>query len=58
MRRVALLRRLVVAQSSLASVPLVSVRYWLSLSVEASYCDEKVANGDIRIWHLVIENGY
>jgi hypothetical protein len=22
------------------------------------YCDEKVANRDIRVWHLVIENGY
>ena len=24
----------------------------------ASCSDEKVANRDIRIWHLVIENGY
>jgi hypothetical protein len=24
----------------------------------ASYCDEKVANREIRVWHLVIENGY
>jgi hypothetical protein len=24
----------------------------------AWYSDEKVANRDIRIWHLVIENGY
>jgi hypothetical protein len=23
-----------------------------------TYIDEKVANGDIRIWHFVIENGY
>jgi hypothetical protein len=26
-------------------------------SLAASYCDEKVAN-EIRVWHLVIENGY
>jgi hypothetical protein len=22
------------------------------------YCDEKVANREIRVWHFVIENGY
>jgi hypothetical protein len=22
------------------------------------YCDEKVANREIRIWHFVIANGY
>ena len=22
------------------------------------YCDEKVANRDVRVWHFVIENGY
>jgi hypothetical protein len=24
----------------------------------APYCDEKVANREIRVWHFVIENGY
>jgi hypothetical protein len=24
----------------------------------AEYCDEKVANREIRVWHFVIENGY
>jgi hypothetical protein len=23
-----------------------------------AYSDEKIANRDIRVWHLVIENGY
>jgi hypothetical protein len=23
-----------------------------------SYCDAKVANREIRVWHFVIENGY
>jgi RNA recognition motif-containing protein len=22
------------------------------------YCDEEVANRDVRVWHFVIENGY
>jgi hypothetical protein len=22
------------------------------------YCDQKVANREIRVWHIVIENGY
>jgi hypothetical protein len=26
--------------------------------VKAAYCDEKVANREIRVWHFVIENGY
>jgi hypothetical protein len=24
----------------------------------ASYCDRKVANREIKVWHFVIENGY
>jgi hypothetical protein len=24
----------------------------------AGYCDEKVANRDIRVWYFVIKNGY
>jgi hypothetical protein len=30
----------------------------LQEEVLEAYCDEKVANRDIRVWHLVIENGY
>ena len=25
---------------------------------QVHYCDEKVANREIRVWHFVIENGY
>jgi hypothetical protein len=25
---------------------------------ELTYCDEKVANREIRVWHFVIEKGY
>jgi hypothetical protein len=24
----------------------------------SSYCDQKVANREIRVWHFVVENGY
>jgi hypothetical protein len=24
----------------------------------APFCDEKVANRDTKVWHLMIENGY
>jgi hypothetical protein len=27
-------------------------------SAPATYCDQKVANREIRVWHFVIENGY
>jgi hypothetical protein len=30
----------------------------LIAGASAVYCDEKVANRDIRVWHFVIENGY
>jgi hypothetical protein len=42
-----------------------SLRVYSLVGVAASaagslmrYSDEKVANRDIRVWHLVIENGY
>jgi hypothetical protein len=29
-----------------------------ALTSPPAYCDEKVANREIRVWHFVIENGY
>jgi hypothetical protein len=31
---------------------------WSMSSAIALYCDEKVANREIRVWHFVMENGY
>jgi hypothetical protein len=30
----------------------------VSSAAEPTYCDQKVANREIRVWHFVIENGY
>jgi hypothetical protein len=42
-----------------ANVHCVSRRAVLyAASTVAAYCDEKVANREIRVWHFVIEKGY
>jgi hypothetical protein len=47
-----------VADAQLADARGVERQRQRARALHLPYGDEKVANRDIRIWHLVIENGY